>query len=65
MLLHPSTEIISKGKAVVLDHTVDAILVRNLYGQEIVWGLFGCSRGKFKGFLANNANTENVIYEGL
>lgn len=50
------------GRATVLGHTVDAILVRNVYGQEIVWGMFGCNRGKFKGTFSNNAATEGVVY---
>ena len=62
--LHPSTTLISRGKATVLGHTVDAVLVRNLYGQEIVWGMFNCDKGKFKGKrLANSAATEEVVYE--
>lgn len=60
--LNPSTMLISTGTATVLGHTVDAILVRNLYGQEIVWGEFGCNRGKFKGGLSNNAATDEVTY---
>lgn len=60
--LHPSTTLLSRGKAVVMDREVDAVLVRNLYGQKIVWGLFSVSRGKFKGGLANSGNTEDVSY---
>ena len=45
-----------------MDREVDAVLVRNLYGQKIVWGLFSVSRGKFKGGLANSGNTEDVSY---
>jgi hypothetical protein len=60
--LHPSTKLLSTGKAIVMGYTVDAVLIRNLYGQEIVWGMFSVARGKFKGKLANNANTEDVVY---
>lgn len=61
--LHPSTDLISTGKATVMGHTVDAALTRNLYGQEIVWGVFNCDRGKFKGKrLSNDAATEGVEY---
>jgi hypothetical protein len=54
--------LLSKGVATVGDKTVEAVLVRNIYGQEIVWGMFGHDRGKFKGFLANNASTQRVNY---
>lgn len=60
--LDHTTEILSFGKATVMEKDVDAVLVKNLYGQEIVWGHFSVSRGKFKGNLANNANTEEVVY---
>jgi len=61
--LHPSTKVLSRGKATVLGNTVPAVLVRTLYGQEIVWGEFNCDRGKFKGKrLTNDAATEEVIY---
>jgi hypothetical protein len=46
-----------------MGNEVPAALVRNLYGQEIVWGQFNCDRGKYKGKnLANNANTDEVVY---
>ena len=61
--LHPSTTVLSMGTATVLGRTVDAVLVKNLYGQELVWGYFGCERGKFKGKLSQNATTEGVTYE--
>ncbi len=62
--LHPSTQLLSRGTATVLGHNVPAVLTRNLYGQEIVWGMFNCDRGKFKGKrLTNNAATEEVYYE--
>ena len=61
--IHPSSTVLSYGKATVMEKTVDAVLIRNLYKQEIVWGMFGVSRGKFKGHLANSANTEGVDYE--
>lgn len=60
--LHPTSSVINYGQATVMDRTVDAVLVTNLYGQEIVWGLFSVDKGKFKGKLANNANTEGVEY---
>jgi len=60
--LHHTCEVVSRGKAVVMGNTVDAAEIKNLYGQVIVWGLFSCARGKFKGNLANNANTDEVIY---
>lgn len=61
--LHPSTTILCEGKAVVMGNVVDAILVRNLYGQEIVWGFFNCDKGKFKGTkLSNDAATEGVAF---
>jgi len=60
--LHPSTQVLSTGTAEVLGHTVDAIQTRNLYGQVIVWGYFGCNRGKFKGGFSNDAATEDVNY---
>jgi hypothetical protein len=62
--LHRSTKLLSIGRATVLGRTVDACLVRNLYGQEIVWGPFDCDRGKFKGKkISNNSATEGVAYE--
>lgn len=61
---HPSTTVLSRGVASVLGHDVPAVLVRNCYGQELVWGEFSCNRGKFKGKLANSANTEGVLYKG-
>lgn len=61
--LHPSTTVLSRGFATVLGNTVEAVEVRNLYGQHIVWGEFSCNRGKFKGKLSNNAATEGVSYE--
>lgn len=62
--LHPSTELLSTGRAYCQGREVDAVVVRNLYGQEIIWGMFSCDRGKFKGRLANNANTDGVTYIG-
>ena len=61
--LHPSVSIISKGNATVMGHTVEAIETSNSYNQKIIWGPFSVARGKFKGKLANNANTEEVTYE--
>jgi hypothetical protein len=60
--LNSCTEVLSTGRAVVLGQTVAAVEVRNLYGQRIVWGKFGCNRGKFKGTLSNDASTEEVSY---
>jgi hypothetical protein len=60
--LSSTSVVLSEGIAAVLGHDVPALLVRNLYGQEIVWGEFGCNRGKFKGGLSNNAATEDVYY---
>lgn len=60
--LHKSSKLVSHGTATVLGRTVPAALVRNMYGQEIVWGEFSCNKGKFKGKLANNAATEEVVY---
>lgn len=61
--LHQSSTLISTGQAEVLGHVVDAVEVKNLYGQMIVWGMFNCVKGKFKGKgLANNANTDDVRY---
>lgn len=61
--LGSATKLLSRGKATVLGHTVDAVEVENLYGQRIVWGVFNCVRGKFKGNrLTNNAATEGVEY---
>ena len=61
--LHPSTTLLSRGVANVMGHDVPAVLTRNLYGQEIVWGVFNCDRGKFKGKrLTNSAATEDVNY---
>lgn len=60
--LHPSTKLLSRGNATVMDREVCAAKVRNLYGQEIVWGLFSVDKGKFKGKLANSASTEGVTY---
>ena len=60
--LNPCSTLLSRGTATVLGREVPAALVRNLYGQEIVWGEFSCHRGKFKGKLANNANTDEVVY---
>jgi hypothetical protein len=62
--LHPSTTLLSTGKATVMGHTVAAVEVRNLYNQTIVWGVFDVDRGKYKGKrMANNANTDGVVYE--
>lgn len=65
--LHPSSDIISYGKATVMDRTVDAVMVYNLYNQKIVWGLFSVDnrKGKFVGKIANDANTEGVSYSTL
>ena len=61
--LHPSSTLLSYGRATVMGHDVDAVLVRNVYGQELVWGFFNCDKGKFKGKpLANSAATEGVSY---
>ncbi len=61
--LHHSTQVLSYGKATVMGNTVDAVLLRNLYGQELVWGYFNCDKGKFKGKrLTNSAATEGVNY---
>lgn len=56
-------KVLSEGLAEVSGKTVPAIYTENLYGQRIVWGNFGHSKGKFKGFLANNANTEGVNFK--
>lgn len=49
--MHPSSIILSYGKALVMDKEVErAVKIRNLYGQEVVWG--GCSvcpEGNLKG----------------
>jgi hypothetical protein len=58
--LHHTTKVLGYGTATVMEKTVDAIWVKNLYGQVIVWGMFSIERGKFKGKLANDANTEGV-----
>lgn len=64
--IHPSTKLISIGIATVMGNTVDAVLVKNLYGQEIVWGIFNVDKGKYKGNrLANNASVEGVTYKEL
>lgn len=60
--LNPCSTLLSRGTATVLGREVPAALVRNLYGQEIVWGEFSCFKGKFKGKLANDANTDEVFY---
>ena len=61
--LHPSATLVSRGTAEVLGHTVDAVKVRNLYGQEVVWGMFNVDKGKFRGKrLANDCATEEVHY---
>ena len=60
--LHPSTKLLSIGKAFVMGNIVDAVEVKNIYNQIIVWGMFSVNRGKFRGGLANNANTEYVEY---
>lgn len=59
---HPSTVVLSTGMATVLGHIVPATLVRNVYGQEIVWGNLSTQRGKFKGKESNSAATEGVRY---
>lgn len=61
--LHPSTIVLSHGFAIMLNNTVEAVEVRNLYGQQIVGGEFSCNCGKFKGKLSNDAATEGVSYE--
>ena len=64
--LHPSTTLLSHGTATVMGNKVDAVLVRNLYGQEIVWGVFNVERGKYKGKkLSNSAATEEVEYNAV
>ena len=61
--LHSSTTVLSLGTATVLGHDVPAIFVRNLYGQELVFGQFDTHKGKFKGKrVTNNAATEGVRY---
>lgn len=62
--LHSSSSIVNNGMVMIMDHTVDAVEVRNLYGQHVVWGMFSVDnrKGKFVGKLANNANTEGVEY---
>lgn len=61
--LNPCSKVLSRGKATVQGNTVDAIKVKNIYGQHIVWGFFNCDKGKFKGNrLSNNAATEDVVY---
>lgn len=67
--LHKSTKLLAVGKAFTVDfpdNVVDAILTQNLYGQRIVWGKFSVDHRKnksmFKGRLANNANTEGVVF---
>ena len=60
--LHHTCKIINRGLATVMGNTVDAIEVKNLYNQHIVWGMFSTHREKFKGKLANNANTDDVEY---
>jgi hypothetical protein len=61
--LHLSTQLLSRGTAMVMGHEVEAVKVRNLYGQEVVWGEFNCNRGKFKGNrITNDATTEGVEY---
>ena len=59
---HESTTVLSTGTAMVLGHDVPAVLVRNLYRQEIVWGNFSTQRGKFKGKESNSGATEGVRY---
>lgn len=61
--LHGSTTLLARGRALVSGREVEAILVRNAYEQELVWGMFGHDRGKFKGYLANNAATGRVRFE--
>lgn len=57
------TKLLSRGTATVLGQTVDAVEVETVYGQRIVWGMFNCDKGKFKGKrLTNNAATEEVDY---
>jgi hypothetical protein len=60
--LHSSSKVVGYGTVTVLGNTVDAVVVRNLYGQLIAWGGFSVERGKFKGKLANNANTEGADF---
>ena len=61
---HSSSTLLSKGTAAVMERNVEAVEVKNLYGQHIVWGMFSVDnrKGKFVGKLANNANTEGVVY---
>lgn len=66
--LHKSSQLLSTGTATVLGSEFPAALVRNMYGQELVWGEFGFERkksGDFKKWtgLSNNAATSEVIYE--
>jgi len=62
--LHKTSKVLSKGTATVLGKRVPAIEVNNrIYNQVLIWGMFSVNRGKFKGALANNANTEEVEYE--
>ena len=61
--LAPCTEVLSTGTATVMGHTVPAVLVRTVYGQELVFGKFNTERGKFKGKrVSQNATTEGVRY---
>ena len=55
-------KLLARGTATVMGNSVPAHLVLNPYGQRIVWGYFGVARGKFKGTLANDANTEGVEF---
>lgn len=59
---HESTEVLSHGTATVMGRDVPAVLVRNVYGQVLVWGKFGTKRGKFTGRESNSAATEGVQY---
>ena len=63
--LHSSSTLLTKGTATIMDKDVEAVEVKNLYGQHIVWGMFSVDnrKGKFVGKLANNANTEGVSYD--
>lgn len=63
--LHKSSSLLSYGIAHVEGRDIPAVEISNLYGQKTVWGLFSVERGKFKGKLANNANTEGVTYSPM
>jgi hypothetical protein len=60
--LHPPTKLVSVGDATVLERTVPAARITNLYGQDIVFGDFSTHKGKFKGKPSQSAATEGVRY---